>query len=108
MNASTVSRTLALIPERVCRQQMGSSFNPAASGGAHPERVAHLAQFLEWLGPLREVTRDDLRVFGLLNSYGKPAIAAADDDDGELPVESESEVEAVAQTLEPRLEDRVL
>lgn len=100
MNASIVSRTLALIPERVPRQQMGSSFNPAASGGAHPERVAHLAPFLEWLGPLREVTKDDLRVFGLLNSYGRPAIAPVDDDDVELPAEIGEE--------EPRLEDRLV
>lgn len=110
MNASIVSRTLALIPERVSRQQMGSSFNPAASGGAHPERVAHLAQFLEWLGPLREVTKDDLRVFGLLNSYGRPAIAPVDDDDvdlsAELGAESAADDDAVVQSVEPRLEDR--
>jgi hypothetical protein len=79
-----------LIPERVARVQSGSTFNPAAVGAcAHPDRVAHLAQFLEWLGPLREVTKDDLRVFGLMTPYGKPAL--------EIPAEEESEPEADPQ-----------
>lgn len=82
MNASNVSRTLALIPERVVRQQSGSTFDPAGGRCSHPERIAHLAQFLEWLGPLREVTKDDLRVFGLLTAYGKPSIAHAEDEEG--------------------------
>ena len=86
MNVALVSRTLSLIPERVARVQSGSTFNPAALGAcAHPDRVAHLAQFLEWLGPLREVTKDDLRVFGLMTPYGKPAL--------EMPAEEESEPE---------------
>ncbi len=84
MNA--VSRTLALIPDRVARTQTGTLFNPAAPGVcSHPERVAHLAQFLEWLGPLREVTKDDLHTFGLLTPYAKPVM--------------EEEVEADAEHL---------
>jgi len=73
MNA--VSRTLALIPDRVARTQTGTLFNPAAPGVcSHPERVAHLARFLEWLGPLREVTKDDLHTFGLLTPYARPVM----------------------------------
>ena len=73
MNA--VSRIVALIPDRVARTQTGTLFNPAAPGVcSHPERVAHLARFLDWLGPLHEVTRDDLQVFGLLTPYAKPAM----------------------------------
>ena len=73
MNA--VSRIVALIPDRVARTQTGTLFNPAAPGVcSHPERVTHLARFLDWLGPLREVTRDDLHVFGLLTPYSKPAM----------------------------------
>jgi len=89
MNAALVSRTLALIPDRVPRMQSGSAFDPAASGTCtHPERIAHLAQFLSWLGPLNPITKDDLRVFGLMTPYGKPAIAldadeAADELEGE-------------------------
>jgi hypothetical protein len=89
MNAAVVSRTLALIPDRVPRMQSGSPFDPAAPGAcAHPERITHLAQFLSWLGPLHPITKDDLRVLGLMTPYGKPAIAldadeAADELDGE-------------------------
>jgi hypothetical protein len=59
------------------RMQTGTQFNPVAPGVcAHPERVAHLARFLDWLGPLREVTREDQREFGLLTPYGKPTLDA--------------------------------
>ena len=77
MNAALVIRTLSLVPDRMQRLQTGTLFNPAAPGVcAHPERVAHLARFLEWLGPLREVTREDQREFGLLTPYGKPTLDA--------------------------------
>ena len=84
MNAGNVSRTLSFVPERVARVQSGSLFDPMSPGVcAHPERVAHLARFLEWLGPLREVTKDDLRLFGLMTPYGKPALDShADSLDG--------------------------
>jgi len=86
-----VARTLSFVPERVSRVQSGSLFDPASPGVcAHPERVAHLARFLEWLGPLREVTKDDLRTFGLMTPYAKPALDGALDgapveDDGGDP-----------------------
>src|SRR5260221_12581080 len=75
MNAAVVSRTLAVIPDRVSRLQSGSAFDPAAPGAcAHPERITHLAQFLSWLGPLNPITKADFRGFGLSTPYGKPAI----------------------------------
>lgn len=94
MNAAVVSRTLALIPDRVPRMQSGSAFDPAAPGAcAHPERIAHLAQFLSWLGPLNPITKDDLRVFGLMTPYGKPAIALeADEAADELDVEIDADL----------------
>jgi hypothetical protein len=79
MNAAIVARTLSLIPDRVSRMQTGSVFDPSAPC-AHPERVAHLLQFLTWLGPLQPLTKDDLRILGLLTPYAKPAIALADED----------------------------
>jgi hypothetical protein len=98
MNAALVSRTLSLIPDRVARVQSGSTFDPAAPGAcAHPERVAHLAQFLEWLGPLRAPTKDDLRVFGLMTPYGKPAIDAPVEDEAEADAEPEAESELAPQ-----------
>lgn len=92
MNGASVSRILALIPDRVVRVQTGTLFNPAAPGVcSHPERVAHLARFLDWLGPLREVTTDDLHTFGLLTPYAKPAIEE----------EAEGDTETLAATLPP-------
>lgn len=98
MNAAIVSRMLSVIPDRVARTQSGSLFDPQAPGAcAHPERLSHLAQFLNWLGPLREVTKDDLRVLGLLTAYGKPAGEAVLDDDGD------GDIELAAEALEPEL-----
>jgi len=86
MNAAIVARTLSLIPDRVMRMQTGSLFDPAAPC-AHPERVAHLLQFLTWLGPLQPLSKDDLRILGLLTPYARPAIAVADEDsDGDEEV----------------------
>jgi hypothetical protein len=109
MNAAIVTRTLSLIPDRVIRTQSGCLFDPQAPGAcAHPERITHLAQFLNWLGPLREVTKDDLRVFGLLSAYGKPVSEAAMDDeaDGDLDAELEApvEVEATVPVALPAVE----
>jgi hypothetical protein len=104
MNAAIVSRTLSLIPDRVARVQSGSLFDPAAQGAcAHPERVTHLAQFLNWLGPLREVTKDDLRILGLMTPYGKPAIDNALDEEGELEAEAELEPMPIPMLVEPAL-----
>jgi hypothetical protein len=104
MNAALVSRTLSLIPDRVARVQSGSAFNPTAAGAcAHPERVAHLAQFLEWLGPLRAPTKDDLRVFGLMTPYGKPAIEALGED--EADVDAGAEILGAEDEAAPQAED---
>lgn len=103
MNAATVTRVLSLIPDRIARTQMGALFDPHnAAACAHPERIAHLAQFLNWLGPLHALSKDDLRLFGLVTPYGRPAIEAAEDeaDAAETDVELEpalgAEVELAA------------
>jgi hypothetical protein len=104
MNAAIVSRMLSVIPDRVARAQSGSLFDPNAQGAcAHPERITHLAQFLNWLGPLREVTKDDLRILGLLTQYGKPAIDNALDEEGELDAALDAE-----PALEPELEPQLI
>lgn len=79
MNAAVVARILSSIPDRLPRLQTGSVFDPSAPC-AHPERIAHLLQFLTWLGPLHPVTKDDLRILGLLTPHGKPAMALAEDE----------------------------
>jgi hypothetical protein len=104
MNAAMISRTLSLIPDRVARVQSGSLFDSQAQAGcAHPERITHLAQFLGWLGPLREVTKDDLRIFGLVTPYGRPAMEA--EVEAELDADLDAELEVDAPLAAPA-EDR--
>ena len=101
MNAAIVARTLSLIPDRVSRMQTGSIFDPSAPC-AHPERMAHLLQFLSWLGPLQPLTKDDLRILGLLTPYAKPAIALADDEGDEDAVGGPEEIAPLV--VEPPLQ----
>ena len=74
MNARAFASTLSLIPERVARVPMGMAFDPDAMGGPFPERMALLGRFLNWLGPLTPIGRDEQRVLGLMTAYGKPAV----------------------------------
>jgi len=101
MNAAIVARTLSLIPDRVSRMQTGSIFDPSTPC-AHPERIAHLLQFLTWLGPLQPVTKEDLRILGLMTPYPKPTMALADeDDDDDTVVEHEEVAPVVVDVVEP-------
>lgn len=110
MNAAIVAQTLSLIPDRVPRMQSGSAFDPNAPACcAHPDRITHLAQFLNWLGPLHPITKDDLRILGLMTPYGKPAIAAAEEADEELEAVIEEDdtlvvVESQPVMVEPQSE----
>ena len=100
MNAATVTRVLSLIPDRIARTQMGGLFDPQnAVACAHPDRIAHLAQFLNWLGPLQPLSKEDLRLFGLMTAYGKPAMEASAEeemDGADVEVELDAEVELAA------------
>jgi len=60
-------------------------------------------RFLGWLGPLNPLTKDDLRILGLLNTYGRPvtangeALEAGEDEDTlESEDDLEEEIEAPA------------
>ena len=105
MNAAVVARTLSLIPDRVPRVQSGSTFDAAAPCCAHPDRIAHLVQFLNWLGPLNPVTKDDLRILGLLTPFGKPAIAVADEAE-EIEAVADEEEEILAVESQPVIESQ--
>lgn len=106
MNAATVSRTLSLIPERVARAQSGGLFDPQAPGACpHPERIAHLTQFLNWLGPLQPLTKEDLKLFGLITPYGKPAMRSPMEDDADADSDLELDAEA---DLEPEAESELV
>jgi hypothetical protein len=102
MNAAIVSRTLSLIPDRVPRMQSGSTFDPSAAAScSYPERIAHLAQFLGWLGPLHPITKDDLRILGLLTPYGKPALPQAEEADEEIELDAGEEEALIASEAQP-------
>jgi hypothetical protein len=94
MNAAMVSSIVSLIPERIAREQSGSRFGPAESVCRYPERVAHLAKFLQWLTPLEVLGKDDQQILGLLNANGRPVHAAdLEDDEGGEPLDAESPLE---------------
>ena len=94
MNASDLARILSLIPERVPRMLSGTQFsaaNPAAC--RYPERLAHLAQFLQWLSALDPISKEDQTALGLFNASGRPAHAGDEDDEaaGEIDAERNDE-----------------
>ena len=107
MNAANVSRVLSLIPDRVVRAPSGCAFDPSnVVACAFPERITHLAQFLNWLGPLQPLTKEDLRLFGLMTPYGRPAIEAGGEDaldaadaDADTDAELDAEVELSAPVI---------
>jgi hypothetical protein len=54
---------------------------------AHPERLALVSQFLNWMTPLGALTRDDQQRLGITTSGARPADAADEADDAEAEVE---------------------
>jgi hypothetical protein len=102
MNKATIDRIVSLIPERVARQPSGVAFMPEVSVCRYPERVAHLAQFLNWMSPLNPITKDDQRIFGLLNEQGRPVHAADMEDEAQEQEEDEAgEAEEAKEAEEP-------
>jgi hypothetical protein len=86
MNAAMIDRIVSLIPARVTRRPSGAAFTLEASACRYPERIAHLAEFLNWMSPLYPITKYDQRIFGLLNEQGRP-VHAVDMEDDEADVE---------------------
>jgi hypothetical protein len=68
MDAATVFRVISLIPDRMPRTQSGCVFD----AGGQPERVALLAKFLSWLGPLDPISKEDQQLLGVRTGGGKP------------------------------------
>ena len=79
MNAKALASTLSLIPERVARVPTGMAFSAQAMH-AFPERMTILAGFLNWLGPLTPLGRDEQHALGLMTAYGKPAVPGVEND----------------------------
>jgi hypothetical protein len=92
MNASTVHRIIALIPERVACAQSGALFTTTGAC-RHPERIAYLSRTLQWLSPLNPVSRDDQRLLGLLLAKGRPLARHVADEADAAPADTESALE---------------
>jgi len=96
MNASTVQRIISLIPERVARAQSGALFTMIGAY-RHPERIAYLSSYLQWLSPLNPVSRDDQKLLGVLLANGRPVHAGDVEDEADAaPADMESALEVVA------------
>jgi len=108
MNAAMINRIVSLIPERVTRQPSGVAFTPQASACRHPERIAHLAEFLSWTSPLYPITKYDQRVFGLLNEQGRPVHAVDMEEDEADEIEEAQQTEPARQTEAVRQTEEAL
>jgi hypothetical protein len=87
MNAAMISRIVSLIPERIARVQSGATFPAAGSASRYPERVSHLAQFLNWLSPLNAISKEDQHTLGLLHANGRPVHANEMEDEEDAALE---------------------
>jgi len=92
MNASTVHRIISLIPERVARAQSGALFTMIGAC-RHPERIAYLSRYLQWLSPLNPVSRDDQQLLGVLLANGRPVHAGDVEDEADAQAEADDELD---------------
>ena len=93
MDAAMIVRVMSAIPERAAWAQTGTAFAPHGAQGA---QVKYLAQFLQWLSPLTQLTKDDQRALGLLATPHRPIAEeeAELEEDVELAIEGELEDDA--------------
>lgn len=88
MDAANVFRLMSLIPARAPRTQSGCTFAPEGQS----ERIALLARFLHWLGPLDVLSKEDQQLLGLRSSGGRAPEEEAEllelEDTEPAPVES--------------------
>ena len=93
MNASTVHRIISLIPERVARARSGALFTMIGAC-RHPERIAYLSCYLQWLSPLNPVSRDDQRLLGQLLADGRRVHAGDVEDEADVEPQGDAQDEA--------------
>jgi MoxR-like ATPase len=93
MDAAMIARVMSAIPERAAWAHTGTAFEPHDAQGA---QVKYLAQFLQWLSPLTQLTKDDQRALGLLATPHRPIAEeeAELEEDVEFSIEGELEDDA--------------
>src|SRR5439155_14180133 len=92
MDASTVHRIISLIPERVARAQSGALFTMIGAY-RHPERIAYLSSYLQWLSPLNPVSRDDQQLLGVLLGNCRSVHAGDVEDEADAQHEVDGELD---------------
>jgi len=68
MDTANVFRVISLIPDRAPRAQSGCAFAPEGQS----ERIALLARFLHWLGPLDSLSKEEQQLLGLRSNHARP------------------------------------
>jgi MoxR-like ATPase len=93
MDAAMIARVMSAIPERAAWAHTGTAFEPHDAQGA---QVKYLAQFLQWLSPLTQLTKDDQRALGLLATHHRPIAEeeAELEEDADVAIEGELEDDA--------------
>src|SRR3981189_2126476 len=86
MNAATVHRIISLIPERVARAQSGALFTMTGAC-RHPERIACLSRYLQWLNPPNPGSREDQQLLGQLLANGRRVHAGDVEDEADTDLD---------------------
>ena len=89
MDAATVFRVMSLIPDRSARAQSGCAF--ALEGQS--DKVALVARFLHWLGPLETLSKEDQQRLGLRSNAPRPV----DEDLEGLEADESQEIDELEQ-----------
>lgn len=82
MDGTAVFRLISLIPDRPIRFQTGQHFQPDGS-----PRMALIGRFLNWLGPLDALTREEQQQLGLRSGGRSLMDGEAEGEELDLPEE---------------------
>lgn len=99
MQPSAIPQFVLDVPERVARVPSGMLFAPTeAHAGEHGARFAQVAQFLQWLTPLKPISRDVQRFLGLYTPHVRSIpVEEAEVDAGAEPIAGVDEMEEEAE-----------
>lgn len=100
MDAAMIARVMSAIPERAAWVHTGTAFAPHDAQGA---QVKYLSQFLQWLSPLTQLTKDDQRALGLLATPHRPIAEEEAELEEELELAIEGELDDDATEFDPEV-----
>ncbi|HUG76139.1 MAG TPA: hypothetical protein VML57_01495 [Burkholderiales bacterium] len=82
MDASMISRLIAVVPERSARAHTGTPFAQAHA------QLAQLVRHLGWLSPLNPLSREDQGALGQLSAHAR--LALREEENEELEADESS------------------